>query len=69
MPAAVHGRPTGAVGDDDLAHAERRRVAQHLRLLVGELQHPDVPQQVTVEVAVELERPDPRRADEPLAVE
>ena len=50
--------PARAVGDDDLAHAERRRVAQHLRLFVGELQHPDVAQQFTVEVAVELERPD-----------
>ena len=57
------------MGDDHLAHAELGRVAEHLGFLVGQLQDPDVPQQVAVEFVVEPQRPDLRDAHEPLAVE
>ena len=56
----VDGRAARAVRDEHLAHAERRGVAEHLCLLVGELQHPDVPQQLAVEVVVELAAARPR---------
>ena len=66
--ADVHRRALRAVRDDHLADAERANVADHLCFLLGELQHPDVPQQVAVEVVVQLQRAHLRHAHEPLPV-
>ena len=52
--------------DDRLRHVD---LADDRRLLLRELQHRDVPELGAVEVAVEPERADARRADEPLRVE
>ena len=48
----VERRAARAVRDDDLGHEQRRRVAEHLRLLVVQLQHRHVPEHVAVEVGV-----------------
>ena len=61
-------RALRAVRDDHLADTQRADVADHLRFLLGELQHPDVAQQVAVEVVVQLQRADLRHAHEPLPV-
>ncbi len=71
----VDDAPARAQGDDHLRHAEPGKgafvqaVDEQLGLVLGQLQHRDGAQQLGVVVDVELERPDPRGADEPLAVE
>ncbi len=55
--------------DEHLTNAERGRVAEDLGLLVGELEHPDVAQELAIEVVVEAQRPDLARTHQPLPVE
>ena len=65
----VNGGAARAVGDEQLANAERERVAEHLGLLLAQLEHPDVAQHLRVEVGVELEQAGRAGPDEPLPVE
>src|SRR5207248_8809719 len=65
----------GAEGHHDLGNAELAQLLElaatenRLRLLLGELEDRDMPEKRSVEVAVELERADPSRANEAVSVE
>ena len=65
----MHGGAARAVSDEHLAHSERLQVADHLSLLLCQLEGPDVAEQPGIVVGVEPERADFRNPDEALAVE
>jgi len=69
LPAPPDERAGRAERNHHLRHAEGGHVADHLRLLLGELEHADVAEQLRVELGVELQRAGAARPDEPLAVE